>query len=89
LALGTFSDPKFRLGAFINPDPKLREENLRVTKRGIGLAAELGAKFIIWPGGEGYNYNFQVDYVQAWEWFVEGIAEAAEHANSSSCGTSA
>ena len=82
LALGTFSDPKFRLGAFINPDPALRKENLQITKRGIDLAAELGAKFIIWPGGEGYNYNFQVDYVQVWEWFIEGIAEAAEHAAS-------
>jgi xylose isomerase len=82
LALGTFSDPKFRLGAFVNPDPKLRQENLKITKRGIDLAAELGAKFIIWPGGEGYNYNFQLDYVQVWEWFIEGIAEAAEHAAS-------
>ncbi len=80
LALGTFSDPRFKLGAFINPDPKLREENLKITKRGIDLAAELEAKFIIWPGAEGYNYNFQVDYVQVWEWFIEGIAEAAEHA---------
>lgn len=82
LALGTFSDPKFRLGAFVNPNPRLRQENLEITKRGIDLAAELGAKFIIWPGGEGYNYNFQVDYVQAWEWFIEGIAEAAEYAAS-------
>jgi len=80
LALGTFSDPQFRFGAFINPDPELRNKNLEITKRGIDLAAELGAKFIIWPGGEGYNYNFQVDYVQAWEWFIEGIQEATEYA---------
>jgi len=82
LALGTFSNPKFRLGAFVNPDPKLRKENLEITKRGIDLAAELRAKFIIWPGGEGYNYNFQVDYVEAWKWFIDGIAEAVEHAAS-------
>jgi len=82
LALGTFSNPKFRLGAFVNPNPKLRKENLEITKRGIDLAAELGAKFIIWPGGEGYNYNFQVDYVEAWKWFIDGIAEAVEHAAS-------
>jgi xylose isomerase len=80
LALGTFSDPRFRLGAFTNPDPKLRRENLEITKRGIDLAAELGAKFIIWPGGDGYNYNFQVDYVQTWEWFIHGVQEAVEHA---------
>lgn len=82
LALGTFSNPKFRLGAFVNPDPKLRKENLEITKRGIDLAAELRAKFIIWPGGEGYNYNFQVDYVEVWKWFIDGIAEAVEHAAS-------
>lgn len=80
LALGTFSDPQFRLGAFINPDPKLRQKNLEITKHGIDLAAELGAKFIIWPGGEGYNYNFQVNYIQVWEWFIHGIQEIAEYA---------
>jgi len=81
LALGTFNDPEFCLGAFVNPDLKLRDKNLEITKRGIDLAAELGAKFIIWPGGEGYNYNFQIDYVQAWEWFIGGVQEAVKHAN--------
>jgi len=81
LALGTFNDPRFRLGTFVNPDGRLRQENMKITRRGIDLAAEIGAKFIIWPGGEGYNYNFQVDYVQAWEWFIGGVQEAVEHAN--------
>jgi len=81
LALGTFNDPEFCLGAFVNPDPKLRCKNLKITKRGIDLAAEIGAKFIIWPGGDGYNYNFQIDYVQTWEWFISGIQETVEHAN--------
>ena len=81
LALGTFSDPVFRLGAFVNPDLRLRKSNLETALRGIDLAAELNAKFIIWPGGEGYNYNFQVDYVQVWDWFIEGIHEVVEYAN--------
>ena len=33
---------------------------------------------ICWPGIEGYNYPFQTPYAQSWEWFIEGIAEAAE-----------
>lgn len=82
LALGTFSDPRFKLGAFTNPNPKLRQENLSITKKGIDLASELGAKFIIWPGGEGYNYNFQVDYVEVWRWFIDGIAEVVDYASS-------
>ncbi|MBU0596468.1 TIM barrel protein [Candidatus Bipolaricaulota bacterium] len=81
LALGTFNDPQFRLGTFVNPDLALRQANMEITKRGIDLAADLGAKFIIWPGGEGYNYNFQIDYVQTWEWFIDGIQAAVEYAN--------
>ena len=81
LALGTFNDPRFFLGTFVNPDERLRAENMRITKRGIDLAAQIGAKFIIWPGGDGYNYNFQIDYVQTWEWFIGGIQEVVEHAN--------
>jgi xylose isomerase len=82
LGLGTFSDPTFRLGAFTNPDPELRKRNLEITRRGIDLAAELGAKFIIWPGGDGYNYNFQVRYTDVWEWFISGLQAAAEHSAS-------
>ena len=33
---------------------------------------------ICWPGIEGYNYPFQTQYAQAWEWFIDGMAEAAE-----------
>lgn len=81
LALGTFSDPKFSLGTFVNPDERLRQENLEITRRGIDLAAQIGAKFIIWPGGEGYNYNFQVDYVRTWGLFIDGIQAAVDHAD--------
>jgi len=33
---------------------------------------------VCWPGIEGYNYPFQTPYAESWEWFVDGIAEAAE-----------
>lgn len=81
VALGTFSNPKFADGAFINPDPELRRENMEITKRGIDLAAELGSKFIIWPGGDGYNYLFQADYGQIWDYFIHGIQEVVKYAN--------
>ena len=38
----------------------------------------VGANMICWPGIEGYNYPFQTEYAQAWEWFIEGMAEAAQ-----------
>jgi xylose isomerase len=81
VALGTFSNPRYALGSFINPDKKLRKEAIEITKRGIDLAAVAGSKFIIWPGGEGYNYPFQVPYTEVWGYFIDAIAEVTDHAN--------
>lgn len=79
LALGLFSNPKYALGSFINPNEKIRRETVKIAKAGIDLAAEVGANFIIWPGGEGYNYPFQISPARSWRWFLEGIAECADY----------
>ncbi len=81
LALGTFANPRYALGGFTHPDPRRRAEVVKIAKAGVDLAARLGARFIIWPGGEGYNYTFQTDYRAAWEWLVDGIAEVTDHAS--------
>lgn len=82
LALGLFSFPEFALGSFINPKKERRQEAIAITKRGIDLAAHIGAKFIIWPGGEGYNYPFQADYKEMWSYFIDGIGEVVDYAAS-------
>ncbi|MDQ6662335.1 MAG: sugar phosphate isomerase/epimerase, partial [Chloroflexota bacterium] len=82
LAAGLHPDPTYKLGAFINPDPTLRRRGIDTLKRGVELAATLGAHFIIWPGAEGYNYNFQRDYAQTWERFVDGVGEVVAYAAS-------
>jgi len=79
LALGLFNNPRYALGSFINPKPALRKESIKIAKNGIDLAADLGARFIIWPGGEGYNYPFQVNPAQSWNWFIDAIGECADH----------
>lgn len=81
LALGLFSDPKYALGSFINPDENLRQSSVDIAKKGVTLASRIGAKFIIWPGGEGYNYPFQVLYGEVWDRFISAIAEIADWAN--------
>jgi len=81
VALGIFNNPRYALGSFINPDKKLRQEAIMITKKGIDFAAETGSKFIIWPGGEGYNYSFQIPYEEVWGYFIDAIAEAVDHAN--------
>lgn len=83
IALGLFNNPRYALGSFINPDERLRKESVAIAKKGIELASAVGAKFIIWPGGEGYNYPFQVLYGEVWDQFISALAEvvawAGEH----------
>ena len=43
---------------------------------------------IIWPGGEGYNYPFQVPYAEVWARLIDGIAEAAPRCSRAGTGSS-
>jgi xylose isomerase len=81
VASGLHLNPLFAKGGFSSPDDTTRAEALRITAEGIDLAAEVGAHFIIWPGIEGYNYPFQTGYADAWKRFIDGVGEAAQHAN--------
>jgi xylose isomerase len=81
LALGHHVNPKFALGSFVNPSLAIRQEAIAIAKRGIDLAASIKAHFIIWPGGEGYNYPFQANYQEMWTWLIDGIAELTDHAS--------
>ncbi|TCJ15603.1 xylose isomerase [Rubrobacter taiwanensis] len=80
IAAGLHNDPTYKMGALINPDERLRRRGIDTLKRGIELAGEIGANFIIWPGAEGYNYTFQRPYAGTWRAFIEGVAELTEHA---------
>jgi xylose isomerase len=80
IAAGLHPDPTYKLGVLINPDEQLRARGIETLKRGVDLAAAVGAHFIIWPGAEGYNYNFQREYRATWDRFIAGIAELVAHA---------
>jgi xylose isomerase len=75
---GLHTDARFGRGGLTAPDAAVRAEALRLTRETAELAGSIGANMICWPGIEGYNYPFQTSYAQAWEWFIDGMAEAAE-----------
>jgi xylose isomerase len=81
IANGAHTFSQHGRGALTNPDTTIRDEAKATARRGIDLSAELGAHFIIWPGIEGYNYPFQCDYQSQWTYFIDGIADAVQHAN--------
>ena len=80
LAMRYYTNPAFKLGAFTHPDSSVRQEAIELTKRGIDTARAMGVDLMtIWLGQDGFDYNFQLDYAQAWDWEVAGIRAVAEH----------
>ncbi len=80
LAMRYYTDPRFKLGAFSNPEVAVRRKALDLTKAGIDAAAEAGVGLMtIWLGQDGFDTPFQVDYARLWELEVEGIREVADH----------
>jgi xylose isomerase len=78
IATGLHLDPQFGRGGLTSPEAEIRAEAVRRTVAAADFAGRLGAHFIIWPGIEGYNYPFQTPYAASWEWFLDGVGQAAQ-----------
>jgi xylose isomerase len=78
IAGGLHLDPRFGRGGLVSPDDATRAEARRILREAADFAGSLGARLIVWPGGEGYNYPFQAPYADSWRWLIEGLGEAAE-----------
>ncbi len=78
VAGGLHVDPRFGKGGLTALDDSVRAEALRLLLEAADLAGDIGAQMIVWPGGEGYNYPFQVPYAEVWSRLIDGIAQVAE-----------
>jgi len=80
LAMRYYTDPGFRLGAFTNPDPQVRQAAVDLTKRGLDALAEMGGKVMtLWMGQDGVDYAFQGDYTAMWETTLDCLAQVCDH----------
>jgi xylose isomerase len=78
VAGGLHVDPRFGKGGLTALDDSVREAALTLLLEAADLAGDIGAQMIVWPGGEGYNYPFQVPYAEVWSRLLDGIAQVAE-----------
>lgn len=70
---------KYRKGSFTHPDAKVRQEAIDLGKEAIEIAYQLNADYVkFWSGQDGYDYPFQADYMQIWDYSVNGIRAVAE-----------
>jgi xylose isomerase len=72
--INTWSNPKFRLGGPCNPDPAIRAAALEEVRKGVEICRQLEIPVLsVWPGSDGADYHFQIDYRQSLEWFTEAL----------------
>jgi len=70
----------FRFGALSNTDPDKRRMAISLLREGMDTAVEMGIDLVsTCPLADGYDYPFQIDYSDAWEYFIESIKAVASH----------
>ncbi len=74
-----FYERQFEFGALSSPLPKARKAAIDRTKKTLKLNMELKTDFaIVWPGIDGYENPFGIDFLAARDRFASGLAEAMD-----------
>jgi len=75
--INTWTNPRFRLGGACNPDADIRRQALEEIFKAIEICKALDISLLsIWPGSDGSDYHFQIDYLESLGWFLEALVEA-------------
>jgi L-rhamnose isomerase len=76
----TWTDPKYKFGGVTHPDPGVRKMARDQIHLGIDIAKEVGCVSCgLWPGSDGWDYHFEVDYGKRFRWYIDACTEFAEH----------
>ncbi|MBO3842333.1 MAG: TIM barrel protein [Candidatus Brockarchaeota archaeon] len=71
--INLWTDPKWKLGGITNPSRRVREDALQIAFQAVELAKEIGCGSVsLWPGADGWDYNFEVNYGRQLELFIDG-----------------
>jgi xylose isomerase len=75
----TYSE-EFYKGSLGAADAHIRLKAIDLVKKAIDLAAELDCPYVgQWPGQDGWDYYFEVDYQKMYDWWVKGMQELADY----------
>jgi xylose isomerase len=81
VAIECFGDKRWKHGSFCTNDEKIRKEAIKLSKDAVDFAKAVNAdSVLLWPAHDGYDYTFQVNYVEGWKYLVESVREIGEYA---------
>ncbi|MET0864694.1 MAG: sugar phosphate isomerase/epimerase family protein [Nakamurella sp.] len=68
----------FAKGSFTNPDPGVRKLAHELITNAADVVRYFGADYVkLWPGQDGWDYPFQVDYGTVWKHSMDGVGQLA------------
>lgn len=74
-----FYDAAFEFGSLSSPDDKVRAFAIERTIGALRLNRELDTEFaVVWPGIDGFEHGFGLDFAAARRRFATGLAEAMD-----------
>lgn len=74
-----FWDEQFEWGSLSNPNEQIRRLAIERTKAALRLNVQLDTDFaIVWPGIDGYENPFGLDFAEMRRRFADGLAEAVD-----------
>jgi L-rhamnose isomerase len=77
----TWTKPEWKFGGIANPIKKTRERALAKAVQAVEVAKEVGCGSVaLWPGSDGWDYNFQANYKELFKYFVDGCTKINEKA---------
>ena len=79
ISMNVWGDARWKLGSLSNPDPQRRREAVALIVAGMRTARSMDCGLVsIWPGQDGFDYPFEVDYAKMVDWFIEGLQTCAD-----------
>jgi len=74
-----FREKRFEFGSLSSPVAAVRREAIALVTRTLLLNREMGTDFaVVWPGIDGYENPFGIDFAAMRARFAEGLAEAMD-----------
>ncbi len=72
---------KWKLGGVTNPSPAKRRKAVKISLDAVDLAVRLGCSSVaLWPGADGWDYNFEVNYGRQLTWFIDACTQVNKKA---------
>ena len=71
-----WSHPKWKLGSVCHANPAVRRAAMKICYQCIEVAKAVGCKSVaLWPGADGWDYNFQVNYGTVLDRFIKACVK--------------